>query len=411
MISVLANIEIDWPVEERAGGTLTVNSRQRLLEGGDSIVFRETAGNWQVRLTRIGFEPIERVVETHSGETVRMVPEWTPTARTLQARSLLQLLAEIDRAAALPDAEQNADDLKTRIDQFCREPQVSIETARLRHAASRLAWPADQLAQNQIPTAELHRAGFGNATRAPPSLVAVFGDGRLNHWAESLSLDFSHDGRWIASAGLDQAVLVHEVDTGRLVQWIDPGQTDGACPEVMFHPSLPVLVTCSTTVVAWNVNDGRKLGEIPIRVRSGCFSSDGRILALATGRGAEIYQVQARESEVSFQEQAVIPMPSLVTALRLSDDGDLILTGTKDGEVVVCRTENGEESFRKQIHIDAVRAVGWRSDGRVVTVVDDTLMAVIDTAGDAPPTMLRLGVTYVSSASGTRIYSHGFRAG
>jgi serine/threonine protein kinase len=72
----------------------------------------------------------------------------------------------------------------------------------------------DKLERVRIPAYELALAGDGDPNKAPPNLVAIFGESRLKHFGGILSVAYSPDSKKIASCGYDGTVRVWDAATG-----------------------------------------------------------------------------------------------------------------------------------------------------------------------------------------------------
>ena len=75
--------------------------------------------------------------------------------------------------------------------------------------------PLDALRHEDVPLHERIAAGKGEASRAPPELVAVYGTHRYKHWDRPHAVAVSRDGKWLASASLDGVIRIRDTYSGR----------------------------------------------------------------------------------------------------------------------------------------------------------------------------------------------------
>jgi WD40 repeat protein len=191
--------------------------------------------------------------------------------------------------------------------------------------------PADARQREQIPADELAAAGGGDAAKAPPELVAVFGDSRLRHGGWCGHLAFSPDGTRLASASNEHTVVVWDTATGRArrtfdVEW-DP-HARGAHQWLAFSKDGRTLLAGGTPVVRrWDVATGRELSGLrghAAPVYALAVSPDGRTIATGSDREVRLWDAAAG------RERLALPAPDAVTHLHFSADGKTLFTGSED---------------------------------------------------------------------------------
>jgi WD40 repeat protein/predicted Ser/Thr protein kinase len=141
-------------------------------------------------------------------------------------------------------------------------------------------------------------------------LVARLADGRerlrlIGHGGGVPAVEFSPDGKWIASSGKDQTIKLWDSVTGKLLQnWKAPhaeGQTIGFSPDGRWLASGNYR---DNQIVVWSVEDGQQLLMLGGEGTGGSgtwscnFSPDSKIL-LAVGDGLRAWELRPRSAGVT----------------------------------------------------------------------------------------------------------------
>jgi WD40 repeat protein len=180
------------------------------------------------------------------------------------------------------------------------------------------------------------------------------------------SVDFSLDGRLMASAGAD-GVRLWDVDGAREVQWLPIGDTSSA----VFHPGDGSLITSGGGGLhRWPIKrdtgrlaEGLRIGPpqtlgLPGQPDRCCLSADGRSVAVAYHSHAYVLQAESPSQKVLLSGQ-----PGL-TFVSMSPDSKWVATGTWHGsnDVTVWDAQRGNRVHRFPVGGDA--SVAFSPDGR-----------------------------------------------
>jgi RNA polymerase sigma factor (sigma-70 family) len=145
-------------------------------------------------------------------------------------------------------------------------------------------------------------------------------EARLNHVA------LSPDGKWLATAGLDQTVRIFELASAKIVRKLHFGATVFC---VAFSPDSGTLAACGNdpAVRLWDVASGlekRPLEGHSKAVEYLAFSPDGAVLAAASWDKTIKLWNAGDGSELATLEGHTLP----VLALAFSPDGALLASGS-----------------------------------------------------------------------------------
>jgi len=172
-------------------------------------------------------------------------------------------------------------------------------------------------------------------------------------------LSFSADGRMLASGGMDKALRLWDVGTGREILVLH-GTTCGA---LAFSPDGSQLAAQGEgeTVKLWDVETGQ---EILVLHGTTCgalaFSPDGSQLAAGSGEAIKLWDV-----ETGQEIRALHGNPSGVAALAFSPDGSQLAAGS--GEAIkLWDVSTGWEIRTLDEHVGRVTSIAYSPDGKLV---------------------------------------------
>lgn len=155
------------------------------------------------------------------------------------------------------------------------------------------------------------------------------------------SLDFSPDGRWLATASMDGKV--------RIIEWNNPArpavaELEGATKvgyPVAFHPDGRRLFVGGATPKVYNVGDWNEIGALPVVhswVYHIAFSPDGRLFATA---GGDDKQVGIWNAESLKLERRLSGHTDKIFAVAFDRRGGTFVSGGRDRTIRVYRIPEG----------------------------------------------------------------------
>jgi hypothetical protein len=96
---------IDWQLEERDGGVLTIDGREMPLPREESIRVPLRPGKHRLSLTRPGYEPVDLTADVRRGGETPVTIDWRPEPETRRRQEWSELAralpAEIEAAKTL----------------------------------------------------------------------------------------------------------------------------------------------------------------------------------------------------------------------------------------------------------------------------------------------------------------------
>jgi tRNA A-37 threonylcarbamoyl transferase component Bud32/Tol biopolymer transport system component len=241
---------------------------------------------------------------------------------------------------------------------------------------ARRAAVADGLKREDIKPDLLAMAGGGDSDKAPPELVAVFGENRhaagdqRNHVN---TVAFSPDGKTLAFGGTDKAVRLINLEgpPGREQTW-DQQPAESPVGSLAFSPDGKVLACAKEngSILLWDVAAGaerRPLASPDSRVVQVAFSPDGTLLASAGENGGAVVRLwKVATGELLFS--APIPGFSMAWCVAFSPDGKTLAAGLERGEVRLWDVPTQGLVARLNGPAGEVRWLGFHPDGRSLVV-------------------------------------------
>ena len=179
-----------------------------------------------------------------------------------------------------------------------------------------------------------------------------------------MSAAFSSDGKYVVIGGIENALQMREVETGRKVREfkVSVGVFMAAAVSRDGKYLLGAFGILSATL--WDTNTGEEVSEFngqSVRVKSAAFSPDGKyVLIGGFGRRTMLWDL-----ETGRQVLHVAMHSDGVTSVAFSHDGRRMLTGSFDHTAFLIDLE-AEKIYQLKGHTNAVLAVAFSPDGKYV---------------------------------------------
>ncbi|QDU64411.1 Serine/threonine-protein kinase StkP [Planctomycetes bacterium Pan216] len=396
-------IDVQWPEDQRTGGTIIVDGKTRLLPTVGSLVYPGSWGERQVAMSRPGYLPLTFTVDLARGERRVLNPRWAPTAATRRRQEITQL-----EEAVADIATRNADDpdvarLRRSLFDFQARWRQTKESLRAATLLSRLPSPHDG-------RSFVSDSGFGPPLVDDLPIVAVWAQAGSTEWTYRHEAKLSRDGELLIvptpkkglsvlhlrenqetrdlavpafSGRLDvdeatqrvatlenqRTVRVRDLTTGEIL-WSQESEHDlsdvSFCPGGSHlavsgfpKPESVAILDASTGQVRLTLQGSRQT------VRAIAYSPQGSLLASVcqndTGEPAEIkiWDVTQGVEWMTIRESRSTP-----TAVAFSPDGHFVATGAEDGAISLWDTESGESIEDYRGHEGAITTLCFRPDGK-----------------------------------------------
>lgn len=184
---------------------------------------------------------------------------------------------------------------------------------------------------------------------------------------------YSHDGKYMASAGDDQIIYIWNAETNELVGNPLIGHT-GPITSISFSPDDKMIISAGYrgdfSIRIWDVKSRKQLGKsITISYawerKEISFSPDGKKLIVGTESG-EIYIYSVKKRKLLKRHIC----GRFFSAFSLSPLGDKVVFGTEEGMISICNAENGQKlmpAFRGTA--TEITALAFSPDGKKIASV------------------------------------------
>jgi WD40 repeat protein/serine/threonine protein kinase/tetratricopeptide (TPR) repeat protein len=214
------------------------------------------------------------------------------------------------------------------------------------------------------------------------------------HGMPPLSLDFSHDGKRLASAGEDQSVRIWDVQTGAELFALR-GHTQNIT-RVRWHPAGDRLATAAGDVRVWTTSfqdDGLAIRTADDQCIALCWSPDASRIATGGRRGTiQVWDLESRELRAEMKD-GELGIPSLAWhpqhpwLASASYDGVFKLWSTENGQLVreIARSDGGHARTLNWSPGGDRIALAGQNQKREITIWDSTTWKPVGTlaaAGD-----------------------------
>lgn len=199
---------------------------------------------------------------------------------------------------------------------------------------------------------------------------------------------WSPDGKQLASASADQTIIIWDAATGRQVDVLR-GHSDEVI-SVAWNPDGRQLASVSSdqTVIIWDVVTGKlktRLRGHTRTVASVAWSPDGqRLASAAEDHTVIIWNVAARRPAMTLRDHT-----DIVYNVAWSPDGQQLASVSADQTIIVWDAQTGQPQRVLRGHSSWVFCLGWSPDGRqLASGSQDQTVIIWDTAtGQAAATL------------------------
>ena len=182
------------------------------------------------------------------------------------------------------------------------------------------------------------------------------------HASRILSVAYSRDGKWLATASFDGAVKVWDIQLRKERLTLRGHSSDVRA--VVFSPNGTSLATGSTdgTAKIWDVNKTGNSAPFPgghtARISSVAFSPDSRLLMTGSiDRLVKLWNLDRAQQQSSLEHEFE------VYSMALSPDGRTVATGGSEGRVKLWDVSRPEKTRMFQLDKESMLALAFSPNG------------------------------------------------
>lgn len=195
-----------------------------------------------------------------------------------------------------------------------------------------------------------------------------------------MSVALSPDGRWLATAGLDENVQLWDTATGKQ-SVILKGELGRLTIQLCFSPDGKTLLTEGGKVIErstfedraiklWEINSGQLLHVLnrkPIFDFNLTFSQDGKTLYTSNySDGVHIWDMNVEQQKPRIFAAKIDASDAEVQSLSLSPDGKTLATGRMNGSIQLWNLESGQLLTTLKGHEASVSRLAFSPDGQTL---------------------------------------------
>lgn len=227
--------------------------------------------------------------------------------------------------------------------------------------------PLNALRHSDVSSFELTVAGGGDASKAPEGLVAVLGSSRLAHYQRPLQVAFTGDGKLMASVS-DSTVRLWDPATGEGQRRFDSRSAPGIASQNLHCLALSAdgkrvaAAGYNNAILVWQTDTGRELAFIPADgVYSLAFHPKSNVLAYGQRR-PEITVRNLDDGRV----RTFTGHTDAVVKLAFDRAGDRLISASADKTAIVWDVASGQPLHRLEGHTDTLRDIAFSIDERLI---------------------------------------------
>ena len=183
------------------------------------------------------------------------------------------------------------------------------------------------------------------------------------HLANVNSVNFSADGKYLASGSDDGTIIIWDANNGEKLKILE-GESWSIC-SVCWSPYVKYLASGSSDeiIVIWDANSGQKIKTLEGHshiVNSVCWSPDGNYLASGSwDNTVKLWNAKSGECIQTLEGHSFF-----VYSVAWSPDGNYLASGSWDNTVKIWDAKSGVCMLTFEEHSDDVNSVSWSPDGK-----------------------------------------------